>query len=408
MKVPRQVCLKHLAIIVVSTILLTSFAFYVFAATPTSTFWISSGVYPGAPTYTIWREGSDYFAKDANGEIKYSGTNATEVIEDAIDNAPDWGSVKALGTITIENTIEIVNRRGFTFEFETINVDADVDGISVHSPYDYTSNRVIGGYIYTASGYTQAVISIRATNTVVNVDHIYIVGTGRGVEIIADDTDSAAYFNKIYVNRIVGAEVGVYLGAGSGDTIAYNEIQVGMINDPAANFTGVRFLRSGTGILSMNTVYRTLIEMGGTGQNRGFQNNARNTLLECSTVDCTADDKSILNEAATGSILTRLRIIGGTYDHNYIQNTGNASITWTNVIFLNDYLSEDRDNFASLSNGTWVTHDLGLAPNLHFVTLHANSGYAWIGEWNATHIRIYMSIATGSGSWQVFYDPLVA
>ena len=406
MKFPKQVSLRHLAIIVISTILLTSSVFYVLAATPTSTFWISSGVYPGAPSYTIWKEGSNYFAKDANGEIEFSGTNATEVIEDAIDNAPDWGYVKALGTITIENTIEIENRRGFTFEFETINVDADVDGISVHSPYDYTSNRVIGGYIYTASGYTQAVISVRATHTVVSVDHIYVVGTGRGVEIIADDVDSAAYFNKIYINRIVGAGVGVYLGSGSGDTLAYNEIQVGMINDPAANFIGVRFLRSGTGILAMNTVYKTLVEMGGTGANIGFQNNARNALLECSTVDCTADDYSIVNDAATGSLFTRLAVLGGSYNHNYISNTGNATITWTNVVFLNHYLSEDRDNFTNIANGTWVTHDLGITPSLHYVTLN-NQGYAWVGAWNATHIRIYMSITTASGSWHLYYDPLV-
>ena len=84
MKVPRQVSLKHLAIIVISTILLTGFVFYVLAATPSSTFWISPGVYPGAPSYTIFREDSNYFAKDANGEIEFSGTNASEIINNAI------------------------------------------------------------------------------------------------------------------------------------------------------------------------------------------------------------------------------------------------------------------------------------------------------------------------------------
>jgi len=56
----------------------------VWAATPTSTIWISPGVYPGAPSYTIWREGSNYFAKDAFGQIDYSGTNASDVIGDAL------------------------------------------------------------------------------------------------------------------------------------------------------------------------------------------------------------------------------------------------------------------------------------------------------------------------------------
>jgi len=57
-----------------------------YAATPSSTFTISPGVYPGAPSFTIWKEGSNYFAKDANGKIVYSGTNATQIIQNVIAN----------------------------------------------------------------------------------------------------------------------------------------------------------------------------------------------------------------------------------------------------------------------------------------------------------------------------------
>lgn len=106
-----------------------------FATTPSSTFYISSGVYPGAPDYTIWREGSNYFAKDANGQIKYSGTNATILIQNVIDylNVTYGG-----GTVFLKNgeyTADIVLRRGInligesrrltriygTISFDTIN-----------------------------------------------------------------------------------------------------------------------------------------------------------------------------------------------------------------------------------------------------------------------------------------------
>jgi len=55
----------------------------VFAATPSATFYISGGVYPGAPSYTIWKEGSNYFAKDANGQIAsgFSGTNISQIMQ---------------------------------------------------------------------------------------------------------------------------------------------------------------------------------------------------------------------------------------------------------------------------------------------------------------------------------------
>lgn len=68
-------------------------ALIVFAATPSSTFYISSGIYPGAPSYTIWREGSNYFAKDANGLIAYSGTNTSQIIENTIQTSPDNGVI---------------------------------------------------------------------------------------------------------------------------------------------------------------------------------------------------------------------------------------------------------------------------------------------------------------------------
>lgn len=57
----------------------------VFALSPSSTFYISSGSYPGAPSYTIENEGNNVFAKDANGLIEFSGTNASAIIQNSID-----------------------------------------------------------------------------------------------------------------------------------------------------------------------------------------------------------------------------------------------------------------------------------------------------------------------------------
>lgn len=77
---------KHLAtVLIVSLLLGTAFMLVAQAQTPTSTFWISSGVYPAAPTYTAWREGSDYFAKNEQGQLSTSsGTNATTLVQSLI------------------------------------------------------------------------------------------------------------------------------------------------------------------------------------------------------------------------------------------------------------------------------------------------------------------------------------
>jgi len=66
-------------------IILTSSLWYVFGATPTSTFWISDGIYPSGVDYAIYKVGSNHYSKDVNGIVLYSGTNATEIIQNTID-----------------------------------------------------------------------------------------------------------------------------------------------------------------------------------------------------------------------------------------------------------------------------------------------------------------------------------
>ena len=97
MKFEKKVSLKlAIALVLIASLLSSSIVYYVFAVSPSSTFTISSGVYPGAPSYTVWREGSNYFAKDANGEIDSSGTVFATVMQYAIDNRPNGGPISLL------------------------------------------------------------------------------------------------------------------------------------------------------------------------------------------------------------------------------------------------------------------------------------------------------------------------
>lgn len=59
---------------------------YVQAQSGSGTFTISQGMYPGAPSYTIFREGSTYYAKNDYGVIDYYGTNCSEVIDNVINS----------------------------------------------------------------------------------------------------------------------------------------------------------------------------------------------------------------------------------------------------------------------------------------------------------------------------------
>lgn len=85
---------------------------YVFASPgPTSSFYVEEGIYPGAPTYTIWNEDSTYYAKNANGQISSWGesSNASYVIQNAINDttyAVDRGIILLkTGNFTIDTSI---------------------------------------------------------------------------------------------------------------------------------------------------------------------------------------------------------------------------------------------------------------------------------------------------------------
>jgi len=66
---------------------------YIVYASPTSSMYVEEGVYPSAVAWTIWKEGSSIYAKDANGHIPSwaPSSNATVIINNAIDDS-------ALGT----------------------------------------------------------------------------------------------------------------------------------------------------------------------------------------------------------------------------------------------------------------------------------------------------------------------
>lgn len=75
-----------------------------YALTPSETFYISSGSYPGAPTYTLFKDGTTYFAKNAQGQNVYSGTNASYIIQSAIDNTFDNGTLFFASAIYLLDT----------------------------------------------------------------------------------------------------------------------------------------------------------------------------------------------------------------------------------------------------------------------------------------------------------------
>jgi len=120
-----------IALIFLAILLSTCASYFVFGNSST-TFTISSGVYSGAPSFTVYREDSKYYAKNAYGVIEFSGTNFTLVFENCLDNLPTYGGKILLKTGYYEGWI-VIDRDGVLLEGEGCYCDIP-SGIPDNSP----------------------------------------------------------------------------------------------------------------------------------------------------------------------------------------------------------------------------------------------------------------------------------
>jgi hypothetical protein len=120
MKFEKQVSLKWaIALVLIACLVSSSIVYYAIAVSPSSAFTISSGVYPGAPSYTVWAEGATYYAKDSYGNISYSGTDAGTVIQSAI-NALTFGKILIKSGEYYVKTLNLTGKKGITIEGELL------------------------------------------------------------------------------------------------------------------------------------------------------------------------------------------------------------------------------------------------------------------------------------------------
>lgn len=96
------------------TVLATSGVLLAFAATPSTTFTISPGIYPATPSLTVWRETNTYYAKNVNGELVYESTNASDLIADSIALGGHIHIKK--GTYLLSNAIIVTSNTTVTGE----------------------------------------------------------------------------------------------------------------------------------------------------------------------------------------------------------------------------------------------------------------------------------------------------
>jgi hypothetical protein len=135
---------KLKALIVVSFILLAfvgGYAFYPFVNPQVPT--ITIGTLPGAPSSTIWKEGSTYYAKNNYNVTKYYGTNASYVVNSAIGSG-DVSIFFAAATYTFTNPIRLKDNVVFD-GYTAPSYWHDLGGVVFKSAITKTNESLIDG-----------------------------------------------------------------------------------------------------------------------------------------------------------------------------------------------------------------------------------------------------------------------
>lgn len=192
-------------------------AFIAYGQSPSSTFTISSGVYPGAPSYTIWTEGGEYFAKDANGRLAYSGTNASQIIISCISALPsNGGKILLIGTIIL------------TFEIPINHNSVEISGENIANDLYFVRDGTYHGVtnkaktVIVADGITAFHIGSSTFNFGISIKNLMIVGSSSDADLAVTSYSAGAGINITRGNSItienvavIGKEYGIYTATGS-------------------------------------------------------------------------------------------------------------------------------------------------------------------------------------------------
>lgn len=242
-------------------------------------FTISSGIYPGAPTYTIFTEtigGTPwYYAKNAYGAImnSWSSTNAMTTIQQTVTATPKYGKVVVNCDITVSTPLNIL--KTITYEHNGL-ATLNSDYIIIGNDTIRTQNATI--YVQGVNGNERQFNAFNLVNSVyVTISFGTLNFCNKAIDL---ETGSGAQTNFsgpiIDGNRFEGTQIinsNYHIYAEGNPDSPYREISgnmfviAGMVT---SMYDGIKFIgngSAGSGRCVLNTVYGAV---DGAGQTSGW------------------------------------------------------------------------------------------------------------------------------------------
>jgi hypothetical protein len=369
-----------------------------YSVAPTGTFFISSGIYPGAPSYTIWKEGTDYFAKNANGQLIYTSTNASELIQNTINSIPIATTSKILivpGSYNLDTKINVqkydmtIEGEGIQTELIYSGTDACIqigDGIT-----DYYYNNIRNIRIR-LTGVNSIGLLILGNTYYGEIDRLRVQGTSgnnnTGIAFIATSLWNGYY--TLFNPHITSCHYGMNF-LGSHDKTGIELFGGYMQGEGVVNGTGITlnttntFQLYGTSISGYNTSIRL---------DNSYANNIIGLRSETTTYGVFIASTSHQN------FIGRASLTGVTFK---IVDNGN----FNRIRYCYDYWTE-QSGITYTNANTTVTflHNLESTPTLVLASFNSTATGTWQWIATATHITItVLNAGTYKITWYAEYQP---
>lgn len=308
-------------------------AAYVYASSPATFQVITSGQYPGAPSYTIFVDNGVYYAKNAFGGISWSSTNAPTVFQNVCNALNTTG-----GTITIS---------AGTYNLGTTGIIIPSTG-DMTDAYERYAIRVIG------SGQDSTTISY----------------SGTGAAITIGENDNRHFFYKLSDFLLLQSGtaytgIGILSYAASFDT--YSNLRI-------RSFENSTILDGGYDSVLRTSMYgyATNIEkchMETCKRGIIIQNRANMPMLQNIIVD--SNDAS--GSVGLYSYGTQSDTIGG--NHLYFSHLETGLAIGTREVHISDVWLEDCSIGITLSSNTRGCRITDITATRITTTIVTNNGY---------------------------------
>jgi len=386
-------------------------AMFVYGQTVSQTHIISGGIYPGAPSYTVWTDGvGNFYAKNAYGVLSYSGTDASAVLNNVL--AAGATVLVAPGTYPITSMVMInysgiqLKGSGYTTVLSMgVNSTAIVQALNVWNiaienlKFDGNwGTGIVGllldGVIYSHFSnmwfdecYTsiQVLADGSATqNSGYNLfEHTIIENTRYGITF--DGTLATRY---VTLNTFVDTRIGGLYTLASGlitfIKAADNNIFYDTYLDIACDGSvGVTY-NSASPTTDQEVYENHFNRLCVTGYGAG-------TLYAIHANRCSDYRVSYVELRTAGTNTPYVDLEADSYVR--LENSG-----------INDRPISNFGNVTSVTNGQWIAHGIAYYPTYVLLTPTTNVT-VWVASRNSTHFQVGVSSGTTGLYWEARYNP---